>query len=145
FAVSATPPRHLERVDWSPNPNQQPDLATWPFTLPAVTQMIADGGLEIPAGVTFLIGENGSGKSTLLEAFAATYPRTGFVSPFVKVTGPEQSAEDSALAFHLRARTDKRASPAGFFLARRRCTPTSRASTPIRPRSGCGTASASRN
>ncbi|WP_239003551.1 AAA family ATPase [Nocardia panacis] len=28
------------------------------------------GGIEIPAGVTFLVGENGSGKSTLVEAVA---------------------------------------------------------------------------
>jgi predicted ATPase len=44
------------------------------------------------------------------------YPRTGFISPFVKVTGPEPSAEDSSLSYHLRAKTNKRASPAGFFL-----------------------------
>ena len=84
--------------------------------MPAAAQLIADGGLEIPAGVTFLVGENGSGKSTLVEAFAAVYPRTGFISPFVKVTGPEPSAEDSPLSLHLRAKTSKRASPAGFFL-----------------------------
>jgi predicted ATPase len=84
--------------------------------MPAVAQLIADGGVEIPAGVTFLVGENGSGKSTLVEAFVAVYPRTGFISPFVKVTGPEPSKEDSPLGYHLRARTNKRASPAGFFL-----------------------------
>ena len=30
-------------------------------------------GLNIPAGVTFLVGENGSGKSTLVEALAAAH------------------------------------------------------------------------
>jgi predicted ATPase len=114
--VSATVWRHLERIEWSPNPHRPPDLGAWPFTMPAAAQLITDGGLEIPAGVTFLVGENGSGKSTLVEAFAAVYPRTGFISPFVKVTGPEPSAEDSPLSLHLRAKTSKRASPAGFFL-----------------------------
>jgi predicted ATPase len=113
--VDATP-RHLERVDWSPNAHRAPDLGTWPFTMPAVAQLVDEGGLEVPSGVTFLVGENGSGKSTLVEAFAAVYPRTGFISPFVKVTGPEPSPEDSPLAYHLKARTNKKASPAGFFL-----------------------------
>jgi len=84
--------------------------------MPAVAQLISEGGIEIPPGITYLVGENGSGKSTLVEAFAAVYPRPGFISPFVKVTGPQPSAEDSSLAYHLRAKTDKRASPAGFFL-----------------------------
>jgi hypothetical protein len=30
-------------------------------------------GLDLPAGVTFLVGENGSGKSTLVEAIAGAY------------------------------------------------------------------------
>jgi predicted ATPase len=114
--MSEASPRHLERVDWSPNPHRPPEPDAWPFKLPAVRQLIDEGGLEIPPGVTFLVGENGSGKSTLVEALAAVYPRTGFISPFVKVTGPDSSPEDSPLSFHLRPRTNKRASPAGFFL-----------------------------
>lgn len=35
-----------------------------PASIPAVAQVLHDG-LELPAGVTLLIGENGSGKSTL--------------------------------------------------------------------------------
>ncbi len=108
--------RHLERIDWSPNPERPPDLEQWPFTVPAVAQLVAQEGLEIPPGVTFLIGENGSGKSTLVEAFAAVYPRRGFESPFSRKLGPEPSAEDSPLRWHIRARTNRRASPAGFFL-----------------------------
>lgn len=108
--------RHLERVEWSPNPERPPALDNWPYTIPAVAQLIADGGLDIPAGITFLVGENGSGKSTLIEAFAATYPRRGFATPFVDKLGPGPSDEDSPLRFHLRAMTHRRASPAGFFL-----------------------------
>jgi predicted ATPase len=40
------------------------------MTLPAV-QQLAREGLDLPRGVTFLVGENGSGKSTLVEAVAA--------------------------------------------------------------------------
>jgi predicted ATPase len=108
--------RHLQRVDWQPSTQQPPDLDEWPFTIPAVGQLVAERGLEIPAGVTFLVGENGSGKSTLVEALAAVYPRRGFVTTFVHKTGPEPSAEDSPLRWHLRARTHPQASPAGFFL-----------------------------
>jgi predicted ATPase len=46
------------------------DHAQWPYTLAPVAQLIRDG-LDLPPGVTFLVGENGSGKSTLVEAFAA--------------------------------------------------------------------------
>ena len=44
----------------------------WPVTVPAVAQLLRDG-LELPAGVTFLVGENGSGKSTIVEAVAMAY------------------------------------------------------------------------
>ncbi len=107
---------HLERIDWTPNPRRPPDTARWPFTIPAVAQIIGDGGLDIAPGLTFLVGENGSGKSTLVEAFAAIYPRRGFTSPHIMVEGVRRSEEDSPLQFHLRARTRPAASPAGFFL-----------------------------
>lgn len=50
----------------------EPDVPTggYPFSLPVVTWLAAAGGLELPPGVTFLVGENGSGKSTLIEAIA---------------------------------------------------------------------------
>lgn len=44
----------------------------WPLTIPAVAQVLTTG-LDLPAGVTLLIGENGSGKSTLVEAIAMAY------------------------------------------------------------------------
>jgi predicted ATPase len=45
------------------------DTGRYPFTLPAVRALL-DHGLDLAAGVTFLVGENGSGKSTLVEAIA---------------------------------------------------------------------------
>lgn len=44
----------------------------WPRTVPAVEQVVG-AGLDLPPGVTFLVGENGSGKSTLVEAVAVAY------------------------------------------------------------------------
>lgn len=46
------------------------DTARYPFTLPAVAWLAHTPGLDLPPGVTFLVGENGSGKSTLVEALA---------------------------------------------------------------------------
>jgi predicted ATPase len=113
--VTPYPPQ-LERVDWIPSREHPPDLSTWPYTIPAVAQLIEAGGLEIPSSVTFLVGENGSGKSTLVEALAAIYPRRGFATPYADTLGPADSSEDSPLLYHLRARTHRQASPAGFFL-----------------------------
>lgn len=109
-------PRHLERIEWAPHPRRPPDLAAWPFNVPAVAQIVRDGGLDIPSGVTCLVGENGSGKSTLIEAIADVYPRSGHETSFAAVIGPPPSAEDSCLAQHLRPRLHRFASPAGFFL-----------------------------
>ena len=46
------------------------DPQQWPYRMAPVAQLLEEG-LDLPAGVTFLVGENGSGKSTLLEAIAA--------------------------------------------------------------------------
>lgn len=107
-------PRHLEYVDWAPNPRRPPDTSTWPFTIPAVAQIIREGSLDIAAGVTFLVGENGSGKSTLVEALASKYPRKGFENPHVAVAGP--GGDETPLQFHLKLGLHKHASLAGFFL-----------------------------
>jgi predicted ATPase len=93
-----------------------PETDRWPFNIPAVAQIIAEGGLDIPPGITILAGENGSGKSTIIEALAAIYPRTGFDNPFAMVTGAGPSDEDSPLRYHLRPKLVKMASRAGFFL-----------------------------
>jgi predicted ATPase len=60
------------RVFTSPHPEVPFDPDAWPSTIPAVAQVLADG-LDLPPGVTFLVGENGSGKSTLVEAVASVY------------------------------------------------------------------------
>lgn len=44
--------------------------SSYPFALPVVRHLAGVGGLELDAGVTFLIGDNGTGKSTLVEALA---------------------------------------------------------------------------
>jgi len=44
----------------------------WAGDIPAVKQLLSEG-LDLPPGVTFLVGENGSGKSTIVEAVAVAY------------------------------------------------------------------------
>ncbi|MDX6225149.1 MAG: hypothetical protein QOE64_1525 [Frankiales bacterium] len=104
-------PRHLRRVeargDW---PGRQ-----WPFTIPAVCQLMEDG-LDIEPGITFLVGENGSGKSTIVEALAHGYPRHGALNRMADNVGPTGSREDSVLHRHLQLLTAPLASPHGFFL-----------------------------
>lgn len=51
-------------------PSDATDL--WPGTIPAVRHVL-EAGWELPAGVSFLVGENGTGKSTLVEAIAGAY------------------------------------------------------------------------
>jgi ABC-type multidrug transport system ATPase subunit len=72
--------RHFERADWRRATARRRTSRRGRSPSPAVAQLVAEAGLLIPAGVTFLIGENGSGKSTIVEALAAIYPRLGLVS-----------------------------------------------------------------
>lgn len=76
------PVRRIQRAEDAPV-----DWSSWPVTVPAVQQLLADG-LDLAPGVTFLVGENGSGKSTLVEAVADAYglgpraaPRTAGTRP----------------------------------------------------------------
>lgn len=64
----------------------------WPASIPAVRQLLRDG-LDLSAGVTFLVGENGSGKSTILEGIAAAYglPAEGGSTNDAHVTRPGES------------------------------------------------------
>jgi predicted ATPase len=48
------------------------DRNAWWAKIPAIAALL-ERGLNLPAGVTFLVGENGSGKSTLIEALAVAH------------------------------------------------------------------------
>ena len=61
--------RPIRRVDL--DRGAETDRTAWWARIPAIAAVL-DHGLNIPAGVTFLVGENGSGKSTLVEALAGT-------------------------------------------------------------------------
>jgi predicted ATPase len=62
--------RPIRRVEAAPG--VEIDRTAWWARIPAI-EAILDHGLNIPAGVTFLVGENGSGKSTLVEALAGVH------------------------------------------------------------------------
>jgi hypothetical protein len=51
------------------DPGSPVDTTRWPATVPAVEQLLCEG-VELPAGLTVLVGENGSGKSTVMEMLA---------------------------------------------------------------------------
>jgi predicted ATPase len=53
------------------NPASPADAGQWPATVPAVAQVLRED-LDLPAGLTVLVGENGSGKSTIVEMLAET-------------------------------------------------------------------------
>ena len=55
-----------------PGPDLRVDETVWPASVPALAQVLRDG-LELPAGLTVLVGENGSGKSTVVETLAEAY------------------------------------------------------------------------
>jgi AAA domain len=55
-----------------PGPDLRVDESAWPASMPAMAQVLREG-LELPAGLTVLVGENGSGKSTVMEALAEAF------------------------------------------------------------------------
>jgi predicted ATPase len=62
--------RPIRRVEAAPG--VEIDRKAWWARIPAI-KAVLDHGLNIPAGITFLVGENGSGKSTLVEALAGVH------------------------------------------------------------------------
>ena len=52
--------------------DQGSDESRWPASVPAMAQLLREG-LEVPPGLTVLVGENGSGKSTVMETLAEAY------------------------------------------------------------------------
>src|SRR3954465_2087702 len=87
--------------------------ARWPMTIPAVSQLAAEG-LALSPFVTFLVGENGSGKSTIVEAVAEAFG----LGPEGGSTGsphPPRRSE-SPLGAALRLQRGLGASRRGFFL-----------------------------
>ena len=85
----------------------------WPVTVPAVAALLRDG-LDLPRGITFLVGENGSGKSTLVEAVATVYglaPEGG--TPF---GGRSTRPTESPLHRWIRLERSAGAPRWGFFL-----------------------------
>jgi predicted ATPase len=92
-------------------------LESWPFTVPAVRELV-DNGFEPAPGLTMFIGENGSGKSTLVEAIAAAWSRhvkahRGNVS---LAATARPSGEDSGLDRALRLLGTRGGGKGGFFL-----------------------------
>jgi predicted ATPase len=85
----------------------------WPMTVPAVAQLVREG-LDLPKGVTFLVGENGSGKSTLVEAVAMAYG----MAPEGGSTGSQHTtrASESALGSTLGLQRGLGSGKWGFFL-----------------------------
>ena len=62
--------RPIRRVE--ADPQVEIDRAAWWVRIPAIAAIL-ERGLNLPSGVTFLVGENGSGKSTLVEALAVAH------------------------------------------------------------------------
>lgn len=62
----------LLRVELDPGAPEEVDRTAWPFTMPAVAQLIREG-IDFAPGITFLVGGNGAGKSTLVEEIAMAY------------------------------------------------------------------------
>ena len=59
-------------VSVRPNDDAPTSGIDWPTNIPVVAQVLREG-VDLDAGVTFLVGENGSGKSTLVEGVAIAY------------------------------------------------------------------------
>lgn len=102
--------RPVRRVEARPGADWEPKL--WPYRIPAVAAMLADG-LDF-GQATVLVGENGSGKSTIIEALAEVYG----LNPEGGSTGARFSTQrtESPLAESLQLVRGAGASKGGYFL-----------------------------
>jgi predicted ATPase len=82
------------------------------MSVPAVAQLAREG-LDLPAGVTFLVGENGSGKSTLVESIAVAYGLSPEGGP---THNPRSGRTHDGIGRELRVVRGASASRWGFFL-----------------------------
>src|SRR4051812_44645498 len=107
--------RPIRRVEAAPG--AEIDRDAWWARIPAIAAIL-DRGLNLPAGVTYLVGENGSGKSTLIEALAtahglnaeggsrgAMHTTRATESPLGDVLRVVRSAGGAGNAYFLRAET----------------------------------------
>ncbi|MGW1144954.1 AAA family ATPase [Streptomyces sp. NPDC002454] len=83
----------------------QAERARWPFTVPAVAQLL-DEGLAFTRPVTFLVGDNGSGKSTLVEAIAESFTLDAYGGRLARLRG-RPDATKTPLGEVLRAETTR--------------------------------------
>lgn len=72
WAIDVRPVRRVRAADTARKPPPADDEEAWAWHIPAVRQILEEG-LELPPGVTMLVGENGSGKSTVVEAIAMAF------------------------------------------------------------------------
>lgn len=99
-------------------PDAPVDPAAWPDSVPAVAHLLSHG-LDVPPGVTFLVGENGAGKSTVVEAVAEALgiPPDGGSADHLGGAGRGRASDRSDLGDRLRTVWRERAAwRRGFFL-----------------------------
>lgn len=103
-------PRPVRRIERAPD--VAVDARAWPYSLPAVQQLLAEG-LDL-GDATVLVGDNGSGKSTIVEAIAEAY---GF-NPEGGSTGAMHTTRrtESPLADAIRIDRGPAAARGGYFL-----------------------------
>ncbi len=89
----------------------------WPYTLPAVRQILEEG-LPLAPGATVLIGASGAGKSTVVEAVAASWGRrmSAFRDDWLQQLVAAPSKEDSDLHRSLRLAYSRGGPTGGLFL-----------------------------
>lgn len=100
-----------------------PGDGAWPFTVPAVAALAADG-LSFTRPITFLVGDNGSGKSTIVEALAEGFKldaRGGRAARRVGSPDPTRTPLGEVLRLQLTGRGSRmmsgpRLKKFGFFL-----------------------------